>query len=94
MEPVGRIYAGILGPLAFLTTTARGVLHGNPVEAVVWNAWWGLLLLSAAGCVIGLLADRIVEESVSGRVAAELEAQRALEAAAAGAAIAEDDRRR
>ena len=68
-------YAGILGPLAFLVSLARGIAHGSPVETVVWTAWCHLLLFSAIGYLLGWLARRTVDESVHGRLAAELAAE-------------------
>ncbi|MBN2477122.1 MAG: hypothetical protein JXB62_21115 [Pirellulales bacterium] len=70
------IYAGILGPLAFLTSLARGFVHGGGAESTLWAAWFGLLAFSAIGYVIGCIAERTVEESVRGRIAAELAAER------------------
>jgi hypothetical protein len=83
---VGRIYAGILGPLAFLISLARGWIDGSPPQSSLWTAWWSLLLFAALGYVIGRLAEWIIGESVASRIAAELEAQRAAEAAAEGTA--------
>ena len=69
---MSRIYAGILGLLALLTCLARGAVHGGEVESVVLGAWCGLLLFSAVGYVIGWIAERVVTDSVSDRIAAEL----------------------
>jgi len=69
---VAQAYAGILGPLAMLITLARGLLHGEAAEPVLLAAWLSLLAFAAAGYLIGWLAQRIVEEAVSSRIAAEL----------------------
>jgi hypothetical protein len=69
---VARIYGGILGLVAFLTTLARGWIHGGDTQSILWNGWLGLLLFSIIGLVIGWIAGRIVEESVSARLAVEL----------------------
>jgi hypothetical protein len=74
---VARIYAGILGPLAMLTSLTRGVIHGDATETVLWSAWCWLLALAAVGCGIGWIAQRTIEESVSSQVAAELAAEQA-----------------
>jgi len=72
---VARTYAGILGPLAFLTVLARGIIGGGGTEAVLYSAWCSLLAFAAIGCAIGWCAERIVEDAVNGRIAAELAAQ-------------------
>ena len=72
---MAHIYGGILGLLAFLTTIIRGGLHRNDLESTLWTAWLSLILFTLVGLVIGWVAARIVEDSVAGRVAAELAAQ-------------------
>ena len=69
---MARIYCGILGLLSFLTTLARGWIHGGDAESILWTAWLSLLLFSVIGLIIGWIAGRIVEESVNARLAAEL----------------------
>lgn len=61
-------YAGILGLLAFLTSSVRGLLHGGEVESVLLTAWLSLLAFAAIGGVVGWVAGRIVEESVRARI--------------------------
>ncbi len=77
--PVAHVYAGILGPLAFLTSLARGLIHGGPTASVLWTAWGCLLAFAAVGYLAGWVAGRTVEESVRGRIAAELAAQQPTE---------------
>ncbi len=72
---MARIYCGILGLLAFLTTLIRGWIHGGDTESILRTAWLSLLLFSVIGLVIGWIAARIVEESVNARLAAELAAK-------------------
>lgn len=72
---MGRTFAGILGPLAFLTITARGLLCGESADTLLWAAWLGLWIFAAIGGIAGWIASRTVEESVRARVAAELAAQ-------------------
>ena len=72
---MARTYAGVFGPLAFLTSLARGLMHGGSTESVLMTAWCNLLVFAAIGCVIGWLAERIVEDSVRGRISAELAAE-------------------
>ena len=79
---MAQIYAGILGPLAFLTSLGRGIVHGGGTEAVLWTAWCSLLVFSAIGYVLGWLGQRIVEDSVRGRISAQVAAEKAADAAA------------
>jgi hypothetical protein len=69
---VARIYCGILGLLSFLTTLARGWIHGGDTESSLRTAWLNLMLFGVIGLVIGWIAERIVEESVNARLAGEL----------------------
>ena len=73
---MAHIYAGILGPLAFLTALARGTMHGGGTESVLFGAWCGLLAFAVVGYVVGWVAERIVADSVSGRISAELAAEK------------------
>ena len=70
-ERVAHIYAGILGPLAFLTSLANGAFHARQVEAVLLSAWVSLVVFSALGYAAGWVAARIVEEAVRDRIAAQ-----------------------
>lgn len=67
---VARIYAGILGPVAFLTCLARGVLHAWPAEKALLVAWTSLLAFALLGSAIGWIAEWILEDEVRGRIAA------------------------
>jgi hypothetical protein len=69
---VAHVYAGILGYLAFLTSLARGVMHGGGTASVLWTAWLSLLAFAAVGYAIGWVAGTTVDESVRGRISAEL----------------------
>ncbi len=81
---MAHLYAGILGLLAFLTSLARGALHGGETTSVLLTAWCCLLAFSALGCAIGWIAEMTVEESVRSRISAELGEKEAAEAAAGG----------
>lgn len=72
---MARIYAGILGILAFLTTLARGALHGDSAESSLWLAWCCLWAFAAVGYVLGWMAEATVEQSVITQVEAELAVQ-------------------
>ncbi len=75
---MARIYAGILGPLAFLTSLAHGLMHGGGVS-ILMTAWCCLLLFAAIGFIVGGVADRIVADSVEGRIQRELAARETTE---------------
>jgi hypothetical protein len=74
---VARIYAGVLGLLAFLTSLALGLLRAGDPDMVIWTAWCSLWVFAAAGYVLGAIAARTVDESVEARIAAELAAEQA-----------------
>ena len=71
---MGRTYAGVLGPLAFVTVVARGLVHAGPVEATIQQATVCLFLFALIGCLIGNTAEWIVNDSVRGRLADEMAA--------------------
>ena len=83
---VRRIYAGILGPLAFTTTVARGLAHGAAAEPTLWSAWGCLLLFAGVGYVIGWIAETTIDQSVRQRFAAEMAEMREASAGAVPAA--------
>jgi hypothetical protein len=61
---MGQTYAGVLGPLAFATTLARGILAGHGLEPTMLAASIALFAFAALGFVTGKLADYLVGESV------------------------------
>jgi hypothetical protein len=69
---VARIYAGILGPLALVTSLAEGVIHARPAEGILLAAWCSLLVFASLGYVIGWIAERIVDEAVNAGIQARL----------------------
>ena len=69
---MARIYAGILGPLALLTSLARGSIHAQRIETILLTGWVSLLAFASLGYVVGWIAERIVEDAVRMQVAAEL----------------------
>jgi hypothetical protein len=71
---MGRAYAGVMGPLAFLTTLVRCQLRSVSVETTVVQAVLCLFVFAAIGGVIGQLAGWIVDDSVRARLAAEIAA--------------------
>jgi len=69
---MARIYAGILGPIGFLTALLRGVVVGSRVESVVLAAIVGLWVFAAIGYVLGQIAQQTIETSVRDRIDREL----------------------
>lgn len=74
---MGRTYAGILGPLAFLAVLIRGWRSGWPYEGLLLSAWLSFVAMAAIGYLVGRLAEWIVDESVQSRIVAELAAREA-----------------
>ena len=72
---MGRAYAGVLGPLAFVTLLVRGLIRGWPAESALSAAWLGLVAMALVGLVVGRLAGWIVDDSVRSRMLAEMAAQ-------------------
>jgi hypothetical protein len=67
---VARLYAGILGLLAFVTTLVQGLLHqGNP-ESVLWAACCNLSVFALVGGFAGRMAAWIVEDATRRRLTA------------------------
>jgi len=85
---VARNYAGVLGFLAFLTCVVRGLIHGSGPIGLLGAACWMMLIFAAVGSLIGWIAQRTVEESVRGRVAAEVAADQVESAPARPAVLA------
>lgn len=73
---MARIYAGILGPLAMLTTLAHGVLHGRAAESTVESALAALWVFAAVGYVAGRIGAAILEDALRARMAPPPSAQR------------------
>jgi hypothetical protein len=69
---VGRIYAGVLGPLALLTVLGRGLLHGGGADGTLVAGWFALVAFAGIGYVVGKVAGSAVEASIRERLAAEL----------------------
>ncbi len=69
---MARIYAGILGSVAFLTALVRGFLLGEEAQSMLLAAGYALWCFAAAGYVIGRIADHSVEQSVHDRITKEL----------------------
>ncbi len=85
---MAHLYAGILGLLAFLTSVARGMVHDGAVGSVLWLACLSLLTFGVIGYVVGWLAERIVKDSVRGRILDELAADESAETSPSASAEA------
>jgi hypothetical protein len=66
--------------LAFLISLARGLMVAGSTDGVLLTSWCSLLAFTAIGAVIGWIAERTVEDSVHGRIAAEVAGGRPAEA--------------
>ena len=72
---MGRAYAGILGPLAFVAALLRGLVHGWPAESALLAAWLALVAMVLVGLAAGCLAGWIVDESVRSRMLTDMAAR-------------------
>lgn len=67
-----RAYAGILGPLAFVTMLARNWFAESAPSTKLAQAWLALVAFAVLGFIIGWIAARIVEDSLRAQILAEL----------------------
>ena len=79
---LGPRYAGVLGLVGFAVVLARGLARGSAAEVTLGYAWLALWALAAIGYVLGRLAERAIQDSVTGQLTAELAAQEARKTAA------------
>lgn len=69
---MGRCYAGILGLVAFLAGIARGWISGASNEQTLLAAWLSLITMTAIGCLLGRVAQWIIDDCVRAQIAAQL----------------------
>jgi hypothetical protein len=69
---MGRIYAGVLGPLAMAVVICRGWLGSGGVEGTLELACVYLAIFSVVGALIGHLAQATVDESVRSKLEQQL----------------------
>jgi hypothetical protein len=69
---MGRVYAGILGPLAMTVVICRGWLGSGGVEGTLTLATTHLVLFAMAGAILGHLAQTTIDESVRARLEQQL----------------------
>jgi hypothetical protein len=72
---MGPSYAGILGPIAFVTTLVRGVIGGGGADQALVSSAIHLLAFAAIGYVLGRVAEYVVLESVRQRFDRDLKAR-------------------
>jgi hypothetical protein len=72
---MGRMYAGILGALAFLLVLGRGLIHGADLETTARVACTGLVVMALVGAVVGRLAAWFIEQSICWQIQGELDAR-------------------
>jgi hypothetical protein len=82
---MGRIYAGILGPLAMAIVIGRGLLGAGGVEGTLTTATAALVAFAAMGAILGHLAQNTIDESVRTRLEQQLAPQAAQEVQEAAA---------
>jgi O-antigen ligase len=70
---MGRMYAGILGPLAMAVVICRGWLGSAGAIGTLTQATLFLALFAIVGAILGHLAQSTVDESVRAKLQAELE---------------------
>jgi len=61
---MGHVYAGILGPLAFIIIVTRSLISGGGAETTLRLACVCLFVFAGIGYIVGQIADNIVFESV------------------------------
>jgi hypothetical protein len=69
---MGRVYAGILGPLAMAVVICRGWLSSGGVEGTLTQAIAFLFLFALVGGVLGHIAQAAIDESVRSKLEQQL----------------------
>ena len=69
---MGSSYAGILGPIAFVSMLTRGVIGGSSADSVLLSSAVSLIAFASIGYIIGRLAEQVVLESVKQRIDREI----------------------
>jgi hypothetical protein len=72
---MGRVYAGILGPLAMAVVICRGWLGSGGVEGTLGLATLYLAIFSFVGAIIGQIAQSTVDESVRTKLEQQLQSK-------------------
>ena len=69
---MGRVYAGILGPLAMAVVICRGFAGSSGVEGTLMQATLYLVLFAVVGAILGHLAQTTIDESVRAKLQSQL----------------------
>ena len=69
---MGRVYAGILGPLAMAVVICRGWLDSGGVEGTLTQAIVFLFVFALVGAVLGQVAQATIDESVRAKLEQQL----------------------
>jgi hypothetical protein len=69
---MGRVYAGILGPLAMAVVIFRGLLGSGGVESTLTQAILFLVVFALVGAFLGHVAQATVDESVRAKLESQL----------------------
>jgi len=69
---MGRVYAGVLGPLAMAVVLCRGLLGSGGVENTLLLATVYLVVFSIVGALIGQFAQATIDESVRSKLEQQL----------------------
>ncbi len=64
---VSRFTAAALGLMAFAASTIAGLFSRNPVESVLTNALWAMIIFAFIGLGVGMAADVVIREYSTGR---------------------------
>jgi hypothetical protein len=69
---MGRVYAGILGPLAMTVIICRGWLASGGVDGTLSSAVLHLILYAFIGALLGHIAQTTIDESVRAKIEQQL----------------------
>jgi hypothetical protein len=69
---MGRVYAGILGPLAMTVVICRGWFESGGVEGTLILATMHLVAFAVVGAILGHLAQQAIDESVRAKLEQQL----------------------
>jgi hypothetical protein len=69
---MGRIYAGILGPLAMMMIIFRGIKDSAGIEGTLTMAILALAAYAILGAVLGRIAQATIDESVRWKIEQQL----------------------
>ena len=72
---MGRVYAGVLGPLAMAVVICRGWFGSGGVESTLGLATIYLAIFSVVGAIVGQIAQATIDESVRVKLQQQLSQQ-------------------